>query len=128
MVGNRIRRRFAAHVRAATTAVFFVCLSSALGCAPSKIRCLLNGRLWTGGAPSTDTASEAATFHVEVEFALFFWSFESTVVLTSNSCEQAAPYKSNLPNSKLERETGTAPAPWWWKPQTLLADPGNHRH
>ena len=66
---------------------------------------MLNGRLWTGGAPSTDTASEAATFHVE-----------------------AAPYKSNLPNSKLERETGTAPAPWWWKPQTLLADPGDHRH
>ena len=44
--------------------------------------------------------------------------------MTSNSCGQAAPYKSNLPNSKLERETGTAPAPWWWKPQTLLADPG----
>ena len=71
VVGIRIRRRFAAHVRAATTAVFFVCLSSALGCVPSKIRCVLNGRLWTGGAPSTDTASEAATFHVEVK--CYFW-------------------------------------------------------
>ena len=27
--------------------------------------------VWTGGAPSTDTASEAATFHVEVKF--HFW-------------------------------------------------------
>ena len=34
-----------------------------------------------------------------------------------------------MAEAKVLREaTGSAPAPWWWKPQTLLADPGNHRH